>query len=218
MKELSENLFIPLLFILIISVFYLNINNENWTNYLNYQYPYTKSDYVSPDVIIETPNNSCPKCECPTVIPVISPVISPVIDPVIDPTVSPQRDYRVINDPLYPPEQRSDTGSSYYPNPTNLNFRIPTRGYPPPYQLKGYLVDESNNGNILQLFGRPKYPGSTEFQYYVSKRDININEIKIDIPQRRELYNDDHVKINKIFNGNYKYVELKMEDLVQPPI
>jgi hypothetical protein len=206
MKELSENLFIPLLFILIISVFYLNINNENWTNYLNYQYPYSVADYVSPDVIVETPNISCPKCECPTVIPVI------------DPNISPQRDYRVINDPLYPPEQRSDTGSSYYPNPTSLNFRIPTRGYPPPYQLKGYLVDENNNGNILQLFGRPKYPGSSEFQYYVSKRDINNNEIKIDIPQKRELYNDDRVKINKIFNGDYKYVELKMEDLIQPPI
>jgi hypothetical protein len=206
MKELSEHLFIPLLFILIISVFYLNINNENWTNYLNYQYPYSEADYVSPDVIIETPNNSCPKCECPS------------MRQKIDLTVSPQRDYRVINDPLYPPEQRSDGGSLYYPNPTNLNFRIPTRGYPPPYQLKGYLVDESNNGNILQLFGRPKYPGSTEFQYYVSKRDVNNNEIKIDIPQKRELYNDDRVKINKIFNGDYKYVELKMEDLVQPPI
>ena len=206
MKELSENLFIPLLFILIISVFYLNTNNENWTNYLNYQYPYSKEDNISPDVIIETPNNSCPKCECPTV------------KQEIDLTVSPQRDYRVINDPLYPPEQRSDGGSLYYPNPTNLNFRIPTRGYPPPYQLKGYLVDESNNGNILQLFGRPKYPGSSEFQYYVSKRVIINNEIKIDIPQKRELYNDDRVKVNKIFNGDYKYVELKMEDLIQPPI
>jgi hypothetical protein len=205
MKELSENLFIPLLFILIISVFYLNVNKENWANYLNYQYPYTQEGNIFPDVIIETPNNSCPKCECPT-------------RPEIDLTVSPQRDYRVINDPLYPPEQRSDGGSSYYPNPTSLNFRIPTRGYPPPYQLKGYLVDENNNANILQLFGRPKYPGSSEFQYYVSKRDINNNEIKIDSPQKRELYNDDRVKVNKIFNGDYKFVELKMEDLVQPPI
>jgi hypothetical protein len=205
MKELSNNLFIPLLFIIIITGFCMQFNQEKWSNYLSYQNPYTERDYVLSEPVIPS---SCPKCECP---------VAPIV-PIIDPTISPQRDYRVINDPLYPPEQRSDTGSYYYPNPTSLNFRIPTRGYPPPYQLKGYLVDDNNSANILQLFGRPKYPGSTEFEYYVSKRDINNNEIKIDIPQKRELFNNDTVKVNKIFNGTYKYVELKMEDLIQPPL
>jgi hypothetical protein len=101
----------------------------------------------------------------------------------------------------------------------NGYFRYPTRGYPPPYQMKGYLVDANNESNILSLFGRPKYPGSTEFQYYVSKRDLNNNEIKIDISNKRELYNHDPVNIKKdIFKGEYKFVEYKTEDLVQPPI
>lgn len=130
------------------------------------------------------------------------------------------RDYRVLSDPLYPPEQRSDSGTNYInPNMNNGYFRYPTRGYPPPYQLKGYLVDTTNSANIISLFGRPKYPGSTEFQYYVSKKDINNNEIKIDIPNNREIYDQDIVTIKKdIFNGEYKFVALQMEDLVQRPL
>ena len=75
------------------------------------------------------------------------------------------------------------------------------------------------NYNIISLFGRPKYVGSTEFQYYVSKRDINNNEIKIDINNKREIFNGEMVKINKdIFNGEHKFVEYKTEELVQPPL
>jgi hypothetical protein len=99
------------------------------------------------------------------------------------------------------------------------NFRYPTRGYPPPYQMKGYLVDNNNPDNIISLFGRPKYLGSTQFQYYVSKRDLNNNEIKIDIQHNKELYGGENVKIKKdIFKGDYKFVEYKTEELIQPPL
>jgi hypothetical protein len=33
----------------------------------------------------------------------------------------------------------------------NGYFRYPTRGYPPPYQMKGYLVDNTNPNNIISL-------------------------------------------------------------------
>jgi len=149
----------------------------------------------------EYSSSSCPPCICP-----------------ICPTaVDPNRDYRVVNDPLYPPEQRSDysMGNSLY----NGYYRYPTRGYPPPYQMKGYLVDETDDKNIISIFGRPKYSGSTEYQYYVSKRDINNNEIKISISNNREIFDKDIVKIDSpIFQGVYKYVALPMEDLVQPPL
>jgi len=211
MKELSQNLFIPLLIILIGTVFFMPSNTENWSNLDSYQTAYDTS-ILSPNSIDYTQHNApgCPSC---------TPCICPACPTMVDVNQN-NRDYRVLSDPLYPPEQRSDSGSyNMSPNANNGYFRFPTRGYPPPYQLKGYLVDTSNSANILSLFGRPKYPGSTEFQYYVSKKDVNNNEIKIDIDNKREIFNNDIVVIKKaIFTGEYKFVELKMEDLIQPPL
>ena len=85
--------------------------------------------------------------------------------------------------------------------------------------MKGYLVDNNNPDNILSIFGRPKYLGSTQYQYYVSKRDLNNNEIKIDIANNREIYGGENIKIKKdIFPGDYKFVEYKTEELIQPPL
>jgi len=232
MKELNNDLFVPILGITIFvaSIYAIKykepyIPKESWSN-LN------DSTILNPDTTSGDVKDG--RCECP---------VCPQVPNAILPSYQNyNRDYRVLTDPLYPPEQRSDSDYYFprevtevaYPNqpnqPTlvtrdnpmlygNGYFRYPTRGYPPPYQMKGYLVDTSNSNNILSLFGRPKYLGSTEFQYYVSKRDINNNEIKIDIPNKRELYNGDIVKMKKdIFNGEYKFVEYKTEDLMQPPL
>jgi len=230
MKELSNDLFAPILGItLFVAAIYAikykeSPKNEEWSNLDD------SRSILYPDPILVDSNKSG-KCECPAC-PQIPNAILPSYQ-------SYNRDYRVLTDPLYPPEQRSD--SDYYiprevdypprdNNPTAISrdnpmlygngyFRYPTRGYPPPYQMKGYLVDTTNSNNILSLFGRPKYLGSTEFQYYVSKRDLNNNDIKIDIPNKREIYDSETVKIKKdIFNGEYKFTEYKTEDLVQPPI
>jgi hypothetical protein len=214
MKELSQNLFTPLLIILIGASLFIPSNKENWSNFLgysNYDTAYNTSILSPNSIDLSQPNTpGCPSC---------TPCICPACPTILDTNTS-NRDYRVLSDPLYPPEQRSDSGSyTMNPNAQNGYFRYPTRGYPPPYQLKGYLVDTTNPSNILSLFGRPKYPGSTEFQYYVSKKDVNNNEIKIDIDNKRELFNNDIVVIKKaIFTGEYKFVELKMEDLVQQPL
>jgi hypothetical protein len=233
MKELSNDLFFPIISISIFVVAIYSIKykdpSESWANYQD-------STILYPDpVTIPKSTSHGEKCECPVCPQVAENIYLPSYQNYV-------RDYRVLSDPLYPPEQRSDS-DYYYPreityntggNRTNPNqlvtrdnpqlygngyFRYPTRGYPPPYQMKGYLVDQSNPDNIISLFGRPKYLGSTEFQYYVSKRDLNNNEIKIDIPNKREIYNDDTVKIKKnIFNGEYKFVEYKTEELIQPPL
>lgn len=216
MKELNENIYTPLLLILITVIFFIPSNNEKWTNLLDsysygYQNAYDTSLLSQNTIDYSIPNTpGCPSC---------TPCICPACPSVLDMNQN-NRDYRVLSDPLYPPEQRSDSGTNYInPNMNNGYFRYPTRGYPPPYQLKGYLVDTTNSANIISLFGRPKYPGSTEFQYYVSKKDINNNEIKIDIPNNREIYDQDIVTIKKdIFNGEYKFVALQMEDLVQRPL
>ena len=236
MKELSNDLFTPIIIVLIVTIAFYSLRyrdpSEEWANYggSNILYP-------EPVKVVQPEMANNQRCECPQ-----CPQVANAIIPVTNSYV---RDYRVLSDPLYPPEQRSDS-DYYYPReitqlPTQIPkqqyignsgvavdnpqlygngyFRYPTRGYPPPYQIKGYLVDTNNSNNIISLFGRPKYLGASEFQYYVSKRDSNNNEIKIDIPNKREIFNDETVKINKnIFNGEYKFVEYKTEELIQPPI
>ena len=254
MKELSNDLFYPIMGITIavVTVYYIkhgSIKNksESWSSLVdsnNILYP-------NPHTHEQAHNTTCQCPKCPGLVGASLPVRDVPVYPeseigieynaIIPSNQSYNRDYRVINDPLYPPEQRSDN-DYYYPreiirsvptqnrnsnyvvsdNPQiygNGYFRHPTRGYPPPYQMKGYLVDNNNSGNILSIFGRPKYLGSTQFQYYVSKRDLNNNEIKIDIPNNREIYNGETIKIKKdIFPGDYKFVEYKTEELIQPPI
>jgi hypothetical protein len=132
-----------------------------------------------------------------------------------------ERDRLELEDPLYPPEQRSDNDieNRYLQMAYNGYFRNPTRGYPPPYQMKGYLVQDDNDTNVLSLFGRPKYVGSTQYDYYFTRNDINNNQIKLPIKHQRELLDGDMIKLNTgIYNGEYKYVALPVEDLIQPPI
>jgi hypothetical protein len=132
-----------------------------------------------------------------------------------------ERDRLELEDPLYPPEQRSDNDieNRYLQIAYNGYFRNPTRGYPPPYQMKGYLVQDDNDTNVLSLFGRPKYVGSTQYDYYFSRNDINNNQIKLPIKHQRELLDGDMISLNTgIYNGEYKYVALPVEDLIQPPI
>lgn len=132
-----------------------------------------------------------------------------------------ERDRLELEDPLYPPEQRSDNDieNRYLQIAYNGYFRNPTRGYPPPYQMKGYLVQDDNDTNVLSLFGRPKYVGSTQYDYYFTRNDINNNQIKLPIKHQRELLDGDMIRLNTgIYNGEYKYVALPVEDLIQPPI
>ena len=277
MKELSNDLFYPIMGITIavVTTYYIKsggIKNksETWSSLVdsnNILYPNPPKH--------EQPHNTtcqCPKCpglvtngvavrDIPVYpesqMGIVDSTIPTQVNAIIPSNQSYNRDYRVLNDPLYPPEQRSDS-DYYYPrevirsvptpnrggnyggvvpdenvyasakrvyvgdNPQlygNSYFRYPTRGYPPPYQMKGYLVDNNNPDNILSIFGRPKYLGSTQFQYYVSKRDLNNNEIKIDIANNREIYGGENIKIKKdIFPGDYKFVEYKTEELIQPPL
>jgi hypothetical protein len=223
MKELNNSFFSSILILVLVCILLLNISK---TEKLSGADVNSIGTILSPDAIDYTPNSpeqpaNCPKCVQTT-------CMCPAC-PTANANTPYNRDYRVITDPLYPPEQRSDTGYTMIP-PDYINgqqpgsdyngyFRYPTRGYPPPYQLKGYLVDNNDPKNILSLFGRPKYTGSTEYQYYVSKKDINNNEIKIDISNKREIYDGDTIVIDKaIYGGTYKYVGLKMEDLIQPPL
>lgn len=144
-------------------------------------------------------------------------------------------DIRKMNDPLEQPTKRPDRyvigniGERKYLN-------IATQGYPDNFRLLGTLnsIDYNsqntqtenndnsisnvnsigfnliNPNNILQLFGRQKYPGSSsEYEYYTIITSGN-KEIKIHLPNKNEVYDGDDFYINEL--GKKMYVKLYPND------
>lgn len=127
-------------------------------------------------------------------------------------------DDRKLFDPYEAPAKRPErTQMGYAPIMKKSNNPLdpfPTRGYPDNYHLLGTLIadkqiDEDNNYNklaqdnkIISLFGRQKYPGSSEYEYYTMISTGNVMT-KIPIEQQRELFNDDNIFIKEL-NGDYK--------------
>lgn len=127
-----------------------------------------------------------------------------------------QRDLGVIANPLVPPEKRTErpTIDMTLPLLRNKYIGLPTRGSYDTYQNTGYLVEEGNPNNVLKLFGRQKWPGSTQYEYYAIKSTA-VDQFKVPMyEQKKQLFDGDMVKMEKLFPGNYKYVEFKQEELI----
>lgn len=127
-------------------------------------------------------------------------------------------DYKNLLDPFTEPARRPPReiigpiiGSPY--------FNFPTQGFPDNYSLYGYLVnDDVNDENkIIRLFGRQKYPGSVEYEYYVEINQGAVDKLKYKLEkQNRELYDDDHVYVD-IIKRNYKVKLMKQLGLEYNP-
>lgn len=104
-----------------------------------------------------------------------------------------KRDYDTIYDPLSPPEKRVDANQYAYPT---VVFNEKTRGEPDNYQLVGLLYNADKNKNY-QLFGRQKYPGAYEWEYYLHSHDIGGLAVKMPIAltQQAELYDGQELTI-----------------------
>lgn len=129
-------------------------------------------------------------------------------------------DYRVMNDPLKEPTRRPPR-DIIGPAVASPWFNYPTRGWPDNYTLQGYLVDNNGSNNdpnkILSLYGRQKYPGSNEYEYYVSFiSDDDRIKYKLD-KYRRELYDDDEVVIDILQYRKYRVKLFKEEGIIYNP-
>ena len=116
------------------------------------------------------------------------------------------RDISVINNPVIAPERRVEIDQ--YPNKLiKLNER--TRGEPDDYQLQGLLYNTELNKNY-QLYGRRKYPGAYEWEYYVRGMDVGGLDIKFPLDTNQEIQNasiitlpiDNNPFTVKIYNFN----------------
>lgn len=146
--------------------------------------------------------------ETPTVIP-------PPIDIIRD------YDYRKIYDPLEDPTRRPDRytlGPFGYHGIGNIGYRntlfdYPTRGYPDNFRWMGLLMCHGNtdkSNKILKLFGRPKYYGNTsEYEYY-TMINSGHDQIKVNLEQKKELYDDDKVNVKEL--GTIYTVQLNKKD------
>jgi hypothetical protein len=152
----------------------------------------------------------------PKIIQLDTPVISPqIIQP---PPVDPLKmyDYQKLVDPLEEPTKRVDR---YLLGPLHLRhmFNHPVRGYPDNPHWLGLLIstDDDQTNKIIKLFGRQKYPGSAQYDYYATI-NMGFDQIKVKIDRKKELYDDDIVEIGEI-NKTYKVKLNKNDDFSYNP-
>jgi len=148
---------------------------------------------------------------------------------VLPPAIPIAQDNDVINiydrktayDPMYEPSRRPPRHQidMIIGNPS---FNYPTRGFTDTYSLQGYLVKnkelkEHGDNKIIRLYGREKFPNSTEYEYYVIINNGPNDEIKYFLEdQRKELYNGDSVYID-ILQSTYFVKLLKNKTMLYNP-
>ncbi len=106
-----------------------------------------------------------------------------------------KRDQDVLYNDFAPPERR---------NPINIR----TRGEPDSYQLLGVLLRD-NTETAYKLFGRPKYNGSSQYEYYV-QGVMHDNNIKLPIKIKGDKEIDDN-QIVEIPGTNASKGEFKVK-------
>ena len=127
-------------------------------------------------------------------------------------TSSPEYGARHADDPRTPPE-----------TDPRREINIPTRGAPPHYQQVGYLSSDEHGdiqrNNIIPLFGRRTYNGSSNWNYYTKTEagvkiplSMDGRDCSDDIPGCRELFDDDLVAIPAL-EGQYS---VKMYNIGAP--
>lgn len=104
------------------------------------------------------------------------------------------RDQQAVFNDFRAPERR-DPEHAYPTREVKNMINLPTRGLPDNFHSVGVLV-RKNDEKVLQLFGRQKYPGSSQWEYYVAGADSYgyPNKMPVGVRGDREL--DDKQKID----------------------
>ena len=105
------------------------------------------------------------------------------------------RDKEAVYNDFKPPEKRLP--EYQYPEKyVKRGLNIPTRGLPENYSALGALTRKSDE-KVLQLFGRQKFPGSNQWEYYVSGADTYgfPNKMPISIKGDREIEDKQKIQV-----------------------
>ncbi len=123
-----------------------------------------------------------------------------------------KRDREAVDDDFKPPERRLPR-HNYPDRYVKTLINIPTRGYPDNYHNIGILV-RKNDEKILKLFGRQKFPGSNQWEYYVVNSD-KYDKIPLEIPGNKELSNGDVIGLPWLDQSKGKF-EIRIFDYDVP--
>lgn len=92
-----------------------------------------------------------------------------------------ERDMRVLDDPLYPPLNRTDrvTYDGVVRQSDARNFNVPTQGSGDSYRLVGYLINSSDDtkdsgGNSWKLMARQKDRNEADFYIIPTNKDFDV--------------------------------------------
>ena len=122
------------------------------------------------------------------------------------------RDRQVVDDNFKPPERRLQR-HNYPTESVKQLINLPTRGYPDNYQNLGLLVRKVDE-RILKLFGRQRFPGSSQWEYYTVD-SYNMQKVPLKIEGMKELSNNDVVPVPWLDQGKGKF-EVKIFDYDVP--
>jgi hypothetical protein len=123
------------------------------------------------------------------------------------------RDRSIIYDPIIAPERRVDINQ--YPILIKDIINVPTRGYPDNYQLLGVASREADE-KIVQLFGRATYPGSNQYEYYVTTSQNGFdNKIPIETYGKKEILDNDNIDID-VFDKSKGKFKIKLYNYNTP--
>ena len=104
---------------------------------------------------------------------------------------------KVYYDDFHPPEQI---------NRHVRSINIPTRGFPEDYQLKGLLLRD-NTETAYNLFGRQKFPGSTQYEYYIiANMDRNHVKIPLKINGDKEIEDGQNINVPGTNQNNGSFI------------
>jgi len=111
----------------------------------------------------------------------------------------------VVQHPLVPPERIHNLLRN------GIKINEYTRGNPDNYQLVG-LLHRSDIDKKINLFGRPVYPGSLEWEYYISGNDSGGMKYKFPLQINKEILDNTKI-LNPI--DHHKYT-VKIYELNKP--
>ena len=112
--------------------------------------------------------------------------------------------YKRLSDPLLPPERTYP-----YMKTQMVPINIPTRGYPEEFQQYGVLMKNDDSGKTFSLFGRREYPGSRNYEYFVTSSS-SYNAVKIPLPDKKEIYDGAEIPVPG-HEGQYKVKLYKLD-------
>lgn len=141
-------------------------------------------------------------------------------------------DKKMLTDPFTAPRDRIEN-NTIHDLDLYKNFNLSTHGKLNDFHIIGVLnllsTDSHNKNNkvennateynnILQLYGRQKYPNGNEYEYYTMITSGN-QTIKIPIKNKhkKELYDGDEIFIKEL-NRTYKVKKYPMEEIEYIPL